>query len=147
MPWTSPGKRRSRRLDAVEDQHGAPDALLNNAGIDTQPSAPAEVSGPFEDFPVEVFREVIDVNLVGTFLVTQAVGKRMRAANKPGAIVNVGSIYGMVSPVQDIYAYREEQTGSRSSSPLPTVRPSPGSTTSPVTAPPTGAGRASGSTP
>jgi NAD(P)-dependent dehydrogenase (short-subunit alcohol dehydrogenase family) len=104
-------------LNAIDERWGAPDALINNAGIDTQPSAPPEVSGPFEDFPVEVFREVVDVNLIGTFLVTQAVGKRMRAAIKPGAIVNVGSIYGMVSPVQDIYAYRAEQTG------VPFVKP------------------------
>jgi NAD(P)-dependent dehydrogenase (short-subunit alcohol dehydrogenase family) len=101
----------------VEERWGAPDVLINNAGLDTQPSAPPEVSGPFEDFPVEVFREVIDVNLVGTFLVTQAVGARMRAANKPGSIINVGSIYGMLSPVQDIYAYKEEQTG------IPFVKP------------------------
>lgn len=66
---------------------------------------------PFEDFPEEVFREVVDVNLVGTFLMTQAVGARMRRAGKGGSIINVGSIYGMVSPVQDIYAYRAEQTG------------------------------------
>ena len=46
----------------------APDVLVNNAGIDTQPSAPPEVSGPFENFPEEIFREVVDVNLVGTFL-------------------------------------------------------------------------------
>ncbi len=52
----------------------APDVLVNNAGIDTQPSAPPEVSGPFENFPEEIFREVVDVNLVGTFLACQAVG-------------------------------------------------------------------------
>lgn len=105
-------------LDAIEAAWGAcPDAVINNAGLDTQPSAPPEVSGPFEDFPVDVFREVVDVNLVGTFVVTQAAGARMRAADKPGSIVNVGSIYGMVSPVQDIYAYKEEQTG------VPFVKP------------------------
>ena len=88
-----------------------PDVLVNCAGIDTQPSAPPEVSGPFEKFPEEVFREVVDVNLVGTFLMTQAVGARMAEAGKGGSIINIGSIYGMVSPVQDIYAYKEEQTG------------------------------------
>lgn len=87
------------------------DVLVNCAGIDTQPSAPPEVSGPFEKFPEEVFREVVDVNLVGTFLMTQAVGARMAEAGKGGSIINIGSIYGMVSPVQDIYAYKEEQTG------------------------------------
>jgi len=99
-------------LDEIQQAWGsAPDAVINNAGLDTQPSAPPEVSGPFEEFPVEIFREVVDVNLVGTFLVTQAAGRRMRREDKPGSIINVGSIYGMVSPVQDIYAYREEQTG------------------------------------
>lgn len=95
-------------LSAVVAEWSVPDALINNAGLDTQPSAPPEVSGPFEDFPVEVFREVVDVNLVGTFLMTQAVGKLMREAERGGSIVNVGSIYGMGSPVQDIYAYRAE---------------------------------------
>ena len=95
-------------LDDVDALWGAPDALINNAGLDTQPSS---VSGPFEEFSVETFREVVDVNLVGTFLMTQAVGARMRAASKGGSIVNVGSIYGMLSPVQDIYAYKEEDTG------------------------------------
>lgn len=104
-------------VESIERRWGVPDVLINNAGIDTQPSAPPEVSGPFEEFPVEVFREVVDTNLVGTFLVTQAVGKRMRAAGKPGSIINVGSIYGMGSPVQDIYAYKEQQTG------IPFIKP------------------------
>lgn len=98
-------------LDAIEKQWGTPDVLINNAGVDTQPSAPPEVSGPFENFPEEVFREVVDVNLVGTFLMTQAVGARMVKAKKGGSIINIGSIYGMVSPIQDIYAYKKELTG------------------------------------
>ncbi|WP_298040124.1 SDR family oxidoreductase [uncultured Microbacterium sp.] len=98
-------------LDRVEAEWGVPTIVVNNAGIDTQPSAPPEVSGPFEQFPADVFREVVETNLVGTFLVTQSAGRRMRAAGAEGSIINIGSIYGMVSPVQDIYAYKEEQTG------------------------------------
>ena len=98
-------------LDDMAAVWGVPDVLVNNAGIDTQPSAPPEVSGPFENFPEEVFREVVDINLVGTFLCCQAVGKRMVEAGKGGSIINIGSIYGMVSPVQDIYAYKEKMTG------------------------------------
>lgn len=105
-------------LDDMEAAWGeAPDVLVNNAGIDTQPSAPPEVSGPFENFPEEVFREVVDVNLVGTFLACQAVGARMVRSSKGGSIINVGSIYGMVSPVQDIYAYKKEMTG------IPFIKP------------------------
>lgn len=98
-------------LDRIERVWGTPNVLVNNAGIDTQPSAPAEVSGPFEEFPEEVFRDVVDVNLVGTFLMTQAVGARMVRAGRRGSIINVGSIYGVVSPVQDFYAYQAEDTG------------------------------------
>ncbi|WP_417504440.1 SDR family oxidoreductase [Microbacterium sp.] len=104
-------------LDQVAATWGVPTVVVNNAGLDTQPSAPPEVSGPFEEFPVDVFREVVDTNLVGTFLVTQAAGRRMRDAGVSGSIVNVGSIYGMVSPVQDIYAYKAEDTG------IPFIKP------------------------
>lgn len=104
-------------LNQIESAWGTPTVIVNNAGIDTQPSAPPEVSGPFEEFPESVFREVVEVNLTGTFLMTQSAGARMRASGRGGSIINVGSIYGMVSPVQDIYAYKEERTG------IPFVKP------------------------
>jgi len=97
-------------LKGVLDMWGTPDVLVNNAGLDTQPSAPPEVSGPFEDFPEEVFREVVEVNLTGTFLACQVVGAAMAQKGR-GSIINVGSIYGMLSPIQDIYAYKKEKTG------------------------------------
>ncbi len=95
---------------------GVPHILVNNAGIDTQPSAPPEVSGPFENFPEEVFREVVEVNLTGTFLMIQAVGALMAQEGR-GSIINIGSIYGMLSPIQDIYAYKGEKTG------IPFIKP------------------------
>jgi len=106
----------SKAVEEVVAQWGVPHILINNAGIDTQPSAPLEVSGPFENFPEDVFREVVDVNLTGTFLMTQAVGALMAEAGR-GSIINIGSIYGMLSPVQDIYAYKEERTG------IPFIKP------------------------
>jgi len=110
-------KSINKALDTVQTAWGVPDVLINNAGIDTQPSAPPEVSGPFENFPEEVFREVVETNLTGTFLMIQAVGSRMAEAGKGGSIINIGSIYGMVSPVQDIYAYKKEKTG------IPFIKP------------------------
>lgn len=107
----------NKALDDIKATWGVPDVLINNAGIDTQPSAPPEVSCPFEDFPEEVFREVVEVNLTGTFLMIQAVGARMAEAGKGGSIINIGSIYGMVSPIQDIYAYKKEKTG------IPFIKP------------------------
>lgn len=104
-------------FDRIAERWGVATVVVNNAGLDTQPSAPPEVSGPFEEFPVEVFREVVDTNLVGTFLVTQAAGRRMCDTGVGGSIVNVGSIYGMVSPIQDIYAYKAEDTG------IPFIKP------------------------
>ena len=103
-------KTIEKALGDIISGWGVPEILINNAGIDTQPSAPPEVSGPFEQFPEDVFREVVDINLVGTFLCSQVVGAKMAEAGR-GTIVNVGSIYGMLSPVQDIYAYKKEKTG------------------------------------
>lgn len=111
--------RKSMIIEALrktEELFGVPEILINNAGVDTQPSSPPEVSGPFEDFPEDVFREVVEINLTGTFLMIQAVGARMAEQGK-GSIINVGSIYGMLSPVQDIYAYKKEKTG------IPFIKP------------------------
>ena len=48
------------------------------------------------------WQKSIDVNLNGTFLVTQAVGKIMKNANK-GAIVNIASDVAVISPDHRIY--------------------------------------------
>lgn len=95
---------------------GTPHALINNAGLDSQPSAPPEENGPFETFPEATWDRVHEVNLKGTFLCCQVVGGAMARAGR-GSIINIGSIYGVLSPVQDIYAYRLERDG------VPFVKP------------------------
>lgn len=95
-------------LDRVVDHWGTvPHGLINNAGIDTTPDAPPEVSGPFEQFPEEVFDRVMTVNTKGVVLCCQVIGGAMAAAGR-GSIVNVGSIYGVVSPDQSLYEDRRK---------------------------------------
>ncbi|MEM7045818.1 MAG: SDR family oxidoreductase [Pseudomonadota bacterium] len=95
-------------LDQVVDRWGVfPHGLVNNAGIDTTPDAPPEVTGPFEDFPEEIFDRVMTVNTKGVVLCCQVIGGAMAEAGR-GSIVNVGSIYGVVSPDQSLYEDRRK---------------------------------------
>jgi NAD(P)-dependent dehydrogenase (short-subunit alcohol dehydrogenase family) len=71
---------------AVPAQFGRLDLLFNNAGT----NAPAV---PIEDLSVEQIRAVIDTNLVGVFLCTQAAIRLMKAQTpRGGRIINNGSI-------------------------------------------------------
>jgi NAD(P)-dependent dehydrogenase (short-subunit alcohol dehydrogenase family) len=89
----------------IERDWGPPHVLVNAAALDSRPDAPPEEVGPVETYPEDSFDEVMDVNVKGTFLCCQVVGARMAAAGR-GSIVNVSSIYGMLSPVQDLYEFR-----------------------------------------
>lgn len=80
---------------------GEPNVLVNNAGIDQPPDA-AGTRAPIEELPLDQFRRMVEVNLLGTFQVTQVVGSRM-AARHGGSIVNIGSLYASVSPDQRFY--------------------------------------------
>jgi NAD(P)-dependent dehydrogenase (short-subunit alcohol dehydrogenase family) len=92
-------------LDEVVAEWGVPHVLVNNAGLDSPPDAPAEEVGPFEDYPEAAFDEVMDVNVKGTLLCCQVVGGAMAREGR-GSIVNVSSVYGLLSPPQDLYAFR-----------------------------------------
>jgi NAD(P)-dependent dehydrogenase (short-subunit alcohol dehydrogenase family) len=89
----------------VAAEWGEPHILVNAAALDSPPDAPPEEVGPLETYPETSFDQVMNVNVKGTFLCCQVVGARMAEA-KRGAIVNISSVYGMLSPVQDVYAFR-----------------------------------------
>jgi len=95
-------------LNEIVSNFGAPTVLINNAALDSPPSAPPEEIGPFEEYPEESWDEVVDVNLKGVFLCCQVFGTAMAKSGK-GSIINVASIYGVVSPDQNIYEYRRER--------------------------------------
>jgi NAD(P)-dependent dehydrogenase (short-subunit alcohol dehydrogenase family) len=89
----------------VVERWGVPHVLVNAAALDSPPDAPPEDVGPVEDYPLESFDQVMAVNVRGTFVPCQVVGARMAAAGR-GSIVNISSIYGMLSPVQELYEFR-----------------------------------------
>lgn len=62
------------------------DILINNAG--------STWGTPAENMPLERWQQVIDTNITGTFLMSQAIGRHM-LERKKGAIVNVASIAGL----------------------------------------------------
>jgi NAD(P)-dependent dehydrogenase (short-subunit alcohol dehydrogenase family) len=91
--------------EEVVREWGTPHVLVNAAALDSPPDAPAEEVGPVESYPESSFDEVMNVNVKGTLLCCQAIGARMAAEGR-GSIVNVSSVYGMLSPVQDLYEFR-----------------------------------------
>ncbi len=73
-------------FEAARNAFGRLDLLFNNAGT----GAPAV---PLEDLTVEQWRRVIDVNLTGAFLCTQAAFRLMKSQSpRGGRIINNGSI-------------------------------------------------------
>jgi NAD(P)-dependent dehydrogenase (short-subunit alcohol dehydrogenase family) len=87
---------------------GEPQILVNAAALDSPPNAPPAEVGPVETYPEDSFDRVMDVNVKGTFLCCQVVGARMAEAQR-GAIVNISSVYGMLSPVHDVYDFRRAE--------------------------------------
>lgn len=86
---------------------GRVDVLVNSAALDPKfdPQALAARSTPlgsFEDYPVDAWRQALDVNLTGMFLCCQAAVRPMLAQGK-GVLINICSTYGLVGPDQRIY--------------------------------------------
>jgi NAD(P)-dependent dehydrogenase (short-subunit alcohol dehydrogenase family) len=96
-----------RATQEVEREWGPPDILINGAALDSPPDAPAEEVGPVESYPEASFDAVMNVNVKGAFLCCQVVGASMAEQGR-GSIVNISSIYGMLSPVQDLYEFRRK---------------------------------------
>lgn len=76
-------------IDAVLDDFGVPDVVVNNAGIVR--------FGPLLDASLTDVREVLDVNLVGAFVVARAVARRWVADDSAGCIVNITSMNGVAA--------------------------------------------------
>lgn len=67
---------------------GPPDVLVNSAGVYR--------IRPMAEMTTQEWREVIETNLTGTFLVSRAVVRALIASGRPGAIVNLSSTAALV---------------------------------------------------
>ena len=110
---TRPESTQAMANKALE-AYGRLDILVNSAAIDPKfdPQGMAKrgtVSGAFEDYPLEQWRQALDVNLTGLFLCCQAAVKSMLEQGS-GSIINICSMYGLVGPDQRLYQRDGVQT-------------------------------------
>jgi glucose 1-dehydrogenase len=81
----------AKLIDDIWQQLGSCDILVNNAGV--------EKSADFTDVTEADFDFVLNVNLKGAFFLTQAFVRRLKAAAKPGRVINISSVHeDMVFP-------------------------------------------------
>ena len=94
--------RDAEQVQAAFDAFGdGPDVLVNNAGLVR--------FGPLEELAIQDFQDVVDVNLVGTFIVSQIAARAMMA-NGGGAMVNITSMGG-IHPAPGGGAYGATKSG------------------------------------
>ena len=72
---------------AVLKQLGEVDILINKAG--------ATWGAPAEDYPMEAWDKVMNLNIRGIFVLTQAIGKASMIPRKTGSVINLASIAGL----------------------------------------------------
>lgn len=89
-----------RKLVAeVLTETGRIDILINNAGNVT--STPE--TAPLNKRPLELWQEVIDTNLTGSFLLAKHVTDAYMIPNRTGVIINIGSTAGMIGKDRRVY--------------------------------------------
>ena len=86
---------------AAHQAHGRVDVLVNNAGVNHRAAA--------EDLPSEAWARVLDVNLTGAFLMSQAVFPHLVTGDDP-VIVNIASTHGLTA-FRDTLAYSVSKAG------------------------------------
>ena len=77
-------------IEKTVETYGRIDVLCNNAGK-------LSFNKFFVDMPIEEFRDVLNVNLVGTFILSKlAAGEMLRLGTENGVIINTGSVAGFL---------------------------------------------------
>lgn len=83
------------------EKFGKIDILHNNAAAKS--SNLEKFFASVEDYDMEIWQEIMRVNIDGMFLMAKHVGKQMVSQGSGGSIVQTSSIYGLMAPDQRIY--------------------------------------------
>lgn len=99
-------------ISATLARFGQIDVLVNNAAIDAKFDKAHKdkiIPSRFEDYPIAAISKSVEVNLIGTVQMTQAVCRQMLNQGF-GNIINVASSYALISPNQQLYDFGDGQT-------------------------------------
>jgi 2-deoxy-D-gluconate 3-dehydrogenase len=91
-------------MDVTLEKFGQLDILVNSAALDPKfdnQNQSHHVTS-FEEFPLQAWKEALDVNLTGMFLTCQYAAREMKKVGK-GSLINICSIYGISGPDQRLY--------------------------------------------
>ena len=86
--------------DYIVDKYKSIDILINNAAINPVPNNNKLML--FEEYPINIWNQEINIGLTGALLCSQIFGKFM-VTKKNGIIINISSDLGIIAPDQRIY--------------------------------------------
>ena len=89
-------------VEEILNKYRTADVLINGAAFTMKNAQEEEYFAPFEEYEQSLWQISLNVNLTGTFLITQAIGKAMKRQRK-GVIINIASDVAIISPDHRIY--------------------------------------------
>jgi NAD(P)-dependent dehydrogenase (short-subunit alcohol dehydrogenase family) len=109
--------------EIILERYGKIDVLVNNAAINDMfenPTVALEFS-KFENYPLNLWKKSIDVNVTGVFLCSQIFGSVMAEAGS-GSIINIASTYAITAPDQKLYQDEKHEQTFYKSAAYPTTK-------------------------
>ncbi|MDD5772151.1 MAG: SDR family oxidoreductase [bacterium] len=93
-----------KNVEEIIKKYGRIDGLVNVAAINASPGSETakDFWKPYEDFPLELWKKELEVNLTAAHIITQAAAPHMMK-QRSGSIIYVSSDLAMIAPNNSIY--------------------------------------------